>query len=135
MFQAVGSNVSAAGCLISVVSIRDVLTVTMPSDPDDGTVAALQERVLVALEKHSARAVVFDLSAVDTFDSFFARIVVETAHMVALMGGRTIVVGMRPAVAITATQIGLTLGNIETALNMDRAFAMAEEPPKVRKAL
>jgi rsbT antagonist protein RsbS len=107
---------------ISVVKYRDLLAVTMPSDPDDATVSALQDRVLQSMEQHTAGVVVLDLTAVETLDSFFARTVAETAQMVALMGGRTIVVGMRPAVAITATQIGLTLGNIETALNMDRAL-------------
>ena len=73
---------------------------------------------------------VLDISAVETLDSFFARTVSETAQMVNLMGGRTIIAGMRPAVAITATQIGLTLGNIETALNIDRALDMATRKPR-----
>ena len=119
---------------ISVIKVRGLLMVTMPADPDDATVSALQEKVLSAMERHDAKGVVLDISSVDTFDSFFARTVSETAQMVMLMGGRTIVVGMRPAVAVTATQIGLTLGNIETALSVDRALAIAEsEPPRLKK--
>ena len=119
---------------ISVIKVRGLLMVTMPADPDDATVSALQEKVLSAMERHEAKGVVLDISSVDTFDSFFARTVSETAQMVMLMGGRTIVVGMRPAVAVTATQIGLTLGNIETALSVDRALAIAEtEPPRLKK--
>src|ERR1700692_2989893 len=106
--------------------------VTMPPDPDDSTVSALQERVLSAIEHHDAKGVVLDISSVDTFDSFFARTVTETAQMVSLMGGRTIVVGMRPAVAVTATQIGLTLGNIETALTVDRALDLASIEPRLK---
>jgi len=122
-----------ADVAISVIKIRDLLTVTMPADPDDATVSALQDRVLEAMERHSAGAVVLDLTAVETLDSFFARTVAETARMVALMGGRTIVVGMRPAVAITATQIGLALGNIETALNLDRALDLVSAGPNSRR--
>jgi rsbT antagonist protein RsbS len=107
---------------LSVIKIREILIVTLPSDPDDSTVAALQEKVLAGMERHQAKAVVLDLSAVETLDSFFARTVAETAQMIAIMGGRTIVVGMRPAVAITTTQIGLALGSIETALTVDRAL-------------
>jgi len=107
---------------ISVIKVRDVLIVSMPSDPDDTTISALQEKVLHSMERHEAKGVVLDISSVDTLDSFFARTVAETAQMVTLMGGRTIIVGMRPAVAITATQIGLTLGNIETALTIERAL-------------
>ncbi len=118
---------------ISVIKVRDLLMVTMPADPDDSTVSALQEKVLSAMERHEAKGVVLDISSVDTFDSFFARTVSETAQMVTLMGGRTIVVGMRPAVAVTATQIGLTLGNIETALSMDRALEIAATEPRPKK--
>jgi rsbT antagonist protein RsbS len=107
---------------ISVIKVRDILMVTMPSDPDDSTISALQEKVLAAMERHEAKGIVLDISAVETLDSFFARTVSETAQMVAIMGGRTIIVGMRPAVAVTATQIGLTLGNIQTALTVDRAL-------------
>jgi rsbT antagonist protein RsbS len=48
--------------------------------------------------------------------------ITETAQMIGIMGARTIVVGMRPAVAITTTQIGLGMGGIETALTVDRAL-------------
>jgi rsbT antagonist protein RsbS len=107
---------------ISVIRVREILIVTMPADPDDATVTALQERVLQALEQREAKAVVLDISSVETLDSFFARTVAETGQMVGLMGGRTIIVGMRPSVAVAATQIGLTLGRIESALNVERAL-------------
>lgn len=109
---------------ISVVKVRNVLMVTMPADPDDAAVSALQEKVLAAMERHGAKGLVLDISAVDTLDSFFARTVAETTQMVALMGGRTVIAGMRPSVAITATQLGLTLGSASTALNVDRALDM-----------
>jgi rsbT antagonist protein RsbS len=107
---------------ISVIKVRDILMVTIPADPDDSTVSALQEKVLSALERHNSSGVVLDISSVDTLDSFFARTVSETAQMVGIMGGRTVIVGMQPAVAVTATQIGLTLGNIETALTVEHAL-------------
>ena len=113
---------------ISVIKVRDILMVTMPPDPDDSTIAALQERVLTAMEKYSAKGLVLDISAVETLDSFFARTVSETAQMVTLMGGRTVVVGMQPAVAVTATQMGLTLGNIEAALSVERALDQLLQP-------
>lgn len=119
---------------ISVIKVRDILMVTMPADPDDATIASLQEKTLQAMERHEAKSLVLDISTVETLDSFFARTVSETAQMVALMGGRTIIAGMRPAVAITATQLGLTLKDLETALNMDRALDMvAGRKPQRRR--
>jgi rsbT antagonist protein RsbS len=109
---------------VSVIKVHDVLMVTVPPDPDDEMVSALQERVLQAMERYQAKGLVLDISTVETLDSFFARTVVETVQMVALMGGRTVVAGMQASVAITATQLGLTLGDALTALDADRALAL-----------
>src|SRR5205814_6073054 len=119
---------------ISVILVRNLLMVTMPADPDDATISTLQQRILSAMEQHEAKGVVLDISPVDTLDSFFARTLSETAQMVGLMGGRTIIAGMRPAVAVTATQIGLTFGNIETALSVDRALDLVASKPRPKKA-
>ena len=109
---------------IAVIKVRDVLMVTMPADPDDATVSALQEKVLAAMQQSEAAGVILDISAVETLDSFFARTIAETAQMVALIGGRTVIAGMRPSVAMTTTQLGLTLGGAMTALDVDRALDM-----------
>jgi rsbT antagonist protein RsbS len=121
------------GRSISVLKVRSVLLVAMPTDPDDGTVAALQEEVLQAMERYRPTGLLLDISTVETLDSFFARTVAETSQMVALMGGRTVIAGMRPSVAITATQLGLTLGATMTALSVDRALDMLSNPPRRRR--
>ncbi len=111
---------------IVVVKIRDILMVTMPPDADDSVIASLQGKALEAMEVSEAKALILDISAVETLDSFFARTISETALMVKLMGGRTIIAGMRAAVAITATQLGLGLRQVETALNVDAALDLIE---------
>ena len=109
---------------ISVIKIRDILLVTVPSDPDDVTVGELQNQVLLAMERHGAKGLILDISTVETIDSFFARTVSETVKMVALMGGLTVLSGMRACVAITSTQLGLSMGKTLTALDVDRAMDM-----------
>ncbi len=109
---------------ISVIKLRDILLVTVPPDPDDLMISALQERVLEAMERYECRGLVLDISTVQTLDSFFARTIAETVQMVALMGGRTVLAGMRASVAVTATQLGLKMGKALTALDVDRALDM-----------
>lgn len=115
-----------AARIVSVVKVRNVLMVTVPSEPDDETISQLQGQVLQAMDNYQAKGLVLDISAVDILDSFFARTIAETAGMVGLMGGQTVITGMRPSVAITAVQFGLTLGNVMTALNSDRALDILE---------
>jgi rsbT antagonist protein RsbS len=107
---------------ISVIKLNNILLVTVPSDPEDDTVTVLQEKILEAMERHQTRGLILDISTVETMDSFFSRVIAETAQMVKLMGGKTIIAGMRPSVAITTTQLGLTMKNAMTALNMDQAL-------------
>ncbi len=107
---------------LSVIKVRDMLLVTVPPDPDDETITALQDRVLEAMERHAPKGLILDITTVESLDSFFARTIAETTQMVALMGGLTVIAGMRPAVAITTTQLGLTLGSTLAALDVDMAM-------------
>jgi rsbT antagonist protein RsbS len=116
---------------ISAIKIRDVLLVAIPPDPDDSSISLLQEKVLSAMEQFPVKGVVLDISAVQTLDSFFARVVAETAQMVVLMGGKTVIAGMQPSVAITATQLGLTMGSTLMALNADLALDMISDALKL----
>ena len=120
-----------AGESISVIRLHDILLVTVPPDPDDETVSALQEEVLEQMARNPCRGLVLDISTVQTLDSFFARTVTETVQMAGLMGSPTVLAGMRASVAITATQLGLSMGKALTALNVDRAFDLlsSEGPP------
>lgn len=120
---------------ILVVKVREVLMAIVPADPDDATVNLLQRQVLTALESQRVSGLVLDISNVDTLDSFFARMVAETSEMVAVMGSRTVVAGMRPSVAITATQLGLNLGNALTALDIDGAIDLLGRPQNGRPML
>jgi rsbT antagonist protein RsbS len=113
--------------ILSIIRVRDLLVVTMPADPDDATISALQQKVLLAMEQSPTKGVVLDVSAVESLDSFFARTITETTRMVGLMGAHTVLTGMRPSVAITITQLGLTLGKMRTALTIDRAFDRLQE--------
>ena len=113
-----------AGESVSVIKVWDVLIVTVPPDPDDQTVATLQKKVLAAMERYEVRGLVMDITTVASLDSYFARTIVETGLMVGLMGGRTVIAGMQPSIAITATQLGLTFDGLDTQLDVEGALGL-----------
>lgn len=111
---------------ISLIKMRDILLVTIPTDPDDATIAVLQTQVLQKLAHSEVRGLVLDISTLDIVDSFFARTLAETVQMVELMGGTTVITGMRSSVAITAMQLGLPLDHVQTALDVERALQLLD---------
>lgn len=106
------------------MQVEEALIATLPEHPTDSTINELQELILnrIARTDSDADGVVLDVGAVQTVDSFFARMIVETAKMVELMGAHPVLVGVSPAIAITVTELGLALGEVETALGTDQAI-------------
>jgi len=109
---------------LSVIKLKNILLVTVPDNPGDDMIYELQNKVLSAMEKYESAGLILDISSVNVLDSFFARTISETTQMVTLMGGHTVVAGMRPGVAITAAELGLHLGNALSALDVDAALEL-----------
>ncbi len=110
----------------AINEVRGVLITSFPGTPTDQAVDRLQEELLQQVDDRQPTGVVLDISRVTTLDSFFARVISETASMVALMGSDVVVVGMRPSVAITAAELGYGFDDIETARDVDHALSVLE---------
>jgi rsbT antagonist protein RsbS len=95
----------------------------------DRLVLALQDDLTEAIVRHSSRGVLIDISALEIVDSFIGRAFSNIASMARVLDAETVVVGMRPAVAITLVELGLSLPGVRTALNAEHGMAL------IRKAL
>lgn len=112
---------------VPIIQIGNILLASIQVDLSDETTLALQEDLSQKIVEGHARAVVIDISALEIVDSFIGRMLASIAAISKLLDAQTIVVGMRPAVAITLTELGLTLEGIQTALNAKRAFELLGE--------
>jgi rsbT antagonist protein RsbS len=109
---------------VPILKIGDVLLASIQVDLSDESTLALQEDLSNRVVETSARGVIIDISALEIVDSFIGRMLATIASMTRILDAETVVVGMRPAVAITLTELGLSLGGVKTALNADKAFEM-----------
>lgn len=109
---------------VPLLSLGDALLVSIQVDLDDETVLALQEDLAERIVSTSARGVVIDISGVEIVDSFIGRMFGSIAALSRVLDAETVVVGMRPAVAITLVELGLSLNGVRTALNVERGLAI-----------
>jgi rsbT antagonist protein RsbS len=113
---------------VPILRIGSTLLVSIQVDLDDATVLHLQEDLAASVVAHGARGVVIDITAAEIVDSFVGRMLATIASISRLLDAETVVVGMRPAVAITLVELGLSLGGVRTALNLEQGLAMLNRP-------
>ena len=111
---------------VPVLRIGDVLLVSIQTDLDDQAVLNLQEDLAAEVVDTGARGVVIDITAVDIVDSFVGRMLATIASISRMLDAETVVVGMRPAVAITLVELGLSLGGVRTALTLEKGLRLLE---------
>lgn len=76
--------------------------------------------------KERSKGVLIDISALEIVDSFIGRLLGNIACMAKILDAEAVVVGMRPAVAITMVELGINLKNVHTALNVEQGMALLE---------
>jgi rsbT antagonist protein RsbS len=109
---------------VPILKMGDLLLVPIQVDMEDRAALALQDELTEAIVRHGARGVLIDISALDVVDSFIGRMIGTTAAMARILDATTVVVGMRPAVAITLVELGVTLEGVRTALDVERGMAI-----------
>jgi rsbT antagonist protein RsbS len=102
----------------------EFLLVTVQVDMHDRLAMTLQDDLTEKIVASHARGVLIDISALDVVDSFIGRMLGNIASMSLVLDAETVVVGMRPAVAITLVELGLALPGIRTALSVERGMQM-----------
>jgi rsbT antagonist protein RsbS len=112
---------------IPILKLEDVLLVSIQVDMHDQLALSLQDDLTQKIVATRARAVLIDISALEMVDSFMGRMLGNIASMSRILDAQTVVVGMRPAVAITLVELGLSLPGIRTALNVDAGLALMRE--------
>jgi rsbT antagonist protein RsbS len=107
---------------IPILKMGEYLLVSIQVDMHDRLALALQEDLTNRISETGARGVLIDISSLEIVDSFIGRMISNIAAMARVMDAETVVVGMRPAVAITLVELGLSMPGVRTALNVEKGM-------------
>lgn len=109
---------------IPILKVGEFLLVSIQVDMHDRLAMTLQDDLTTQIVKAQAKGVLIDISSLEIVDSFIGRMLGNMASMTRALGAEAVVVGMRPAVAITIVELGLSLTNVRTALNVDKGMEL-----------
>ncbi|KQT67780.1 rsbT antagonist protein RsbS [Pseudomonas sp. 2957] len=112
---------------IPILQMGDILLVTIQVDMHDQLALTLQDDLSERISRTSARGVLIDITALDMVDSFIGRMIGDISGLSKIMDAKTVLVGMQPAVAITLVELGMTLPDVSTALNVERGMKLLRE--------
>ena len=118
---------------IPILKMGRFLLVSIQVDMHDRLAMTLQDDLTSRIVSARAKGVLIDISALEMVDSFIGRMLGDTAAMSRVLDAETVVVGMRPAVAITLVELGLSLSGVRTALNVERGMDLLKERIKERR--
>jgi anti-anti-sigma factor len=115
-----------------VVPVLDgVIVMPIIGSLDSQRAAQLIQSVLAGIEEHRAHLAVLDITGVPVVDTQVARVIVQAATAVRLLGATAALVGIRPEVAQTLVQLGVELSGIRTFSTLQESLRL---PSVVRKA-
>ncbi len=113
---------------IPILRMGRFLLVTIQVDMHDRLALTLQDDLTARIVKDRAKGVLIDISALEIVDSFMGRTLGNIAGMARILDAETVVVGMRPAVAITLVELGLSLPGVRTALTVEKGMQLMAVP-------
>ena len=111
---------------IPILRMGEFLLVTIQVDMHDRLAMTLQDDLTTRISETGARGVLIDISSLEIVDSFIGRMLGNIAAMSRVLDAETVVVGMRPAVAITLVELGMSLAGVKTALNVDAGMELLQ---------
>ncbi|KJB97556.1 anti-sigma factor antagonist [Skermanella aerolata KACC 11604] len=107
-----------------IFQIGDCLLLTIQVDLEDRMIMTLKDDLAERIAKTHAKGVLIDISALDVVDSFIGRMLANISAIARILDAATVIVGMRPAVAITLVELGMSLQGVRTALDVDRGMEL-----------
>lgn len=112
---------------IPILKLGKYLLISIQVELDDQTALQFQEDLLNRIHEEGSEGIVVDLTSVEMIDSYIAKVIGDVVEMSNLMGAKVILTGIQPSVAITLVEMGVTLNDVPTALNLEQGLEKLQQ--------
>jgi rsbT antagonist protein RsbS len=112
---------------VPILKQSPYLIATIQSALSDADLLSLRDSLTEQVGRFRSRGVIVDVTALDVLDSFASRTLRDIAHMVRLRGAETVIVGIQPEVAFAMVQLGITLEDVATVLDLEEGLAYLDK--------
>jgi rsbT antagonist protein RsbS len=109
---------------VPILKQGDYLIASIQSALSDQELMQLRDDLAEQAGRFRSRGIIIDVTVLDVMDSFACRTLRSIAHILRLRGAQTAIVGIQPEVAFAMVQLGLALGEVQTALDLEEGLAL-----------
>jgi rsbT antagonist protein RsbS len=117
---------------VPILKQGDYLIAIVQGALTDAELLKLRDDLAEQVGKFRSSGVIVDVSVLDVLDSFSCRTFRAMANITRLRGAQTVIVGIQPEVAFSMVQLGLTLKDVVTALDLEDGIALLERRKKMK---
>lgn len=112
---------------VPILKQSHYLIATIQAALTDADLVQLRDALVDRVGKFRSRGVIVDVTSLDVLDSFASRTLRDLAYMIRLRGAQTVIVGIQPDVAFAMVQLGITLEDVATALDLEEGLAFLDK--------
>jgi rsbT antagonist protein RsbS len=107
---------------IPIIRLWRLLLVPLQGELTDDLADQLTTEVLDRIYSEGSSGIVIDITGLWMVDSHLCSVLTQLSAAAQLLGAKTIISGLKPEIALTLETMGIQLGAIETALDLEAAL-------------
>jgi rsbT antagonist protein RsbS len=112
---------------VPILKQGEYLIASIQSALTDQDLMQLRDDLADQAGRFRSRGIIVDVTALDVMDSFACRTLRSIAYILRLRGAQTAIVGIQPEVAFAMVQLGLALGGVQTALDLEEGLILLKQ--------
>lgn len=108
---------------VPILKQGDYLIASIQAALSDADLLRLRDDLAQRVGKFRSKGVIIDVTVLDVMDSFAVRTLRSIGQILKMRGAETVIVGIQPEVAFAMVQLGLSLTDVWTALDLEEALS------------